>query len=108
MIILWTRSSGYGREKEKAATVKPQRVSQAAVQELRGEVRKAEARVAKIEDMREKLAKKLADPAMYEDTRRGEAEVWQKKSAEVMEALDRAEAIWMAAAEKLEKATSNA
>ncbi|MAQ46463.1 MAG: glycosyl transferase family 1 [Confluentimicrobium sp.] len=96
------------REKEKAATVKPQRVSQAAVQELRGEVRKAEARVAKIEDMREKLAKKLADPAMYEDTRRGEAEVWQKKYAEVMEALDRAEAIWMAAAEKLEKATSNA
>jgi ATP-binding cassette, subfamily F, member 3 len=54
--------------------------------------------------MRDKLAKKLADPKMYEDDSMGEAEVWQKKYAEVMEALDRAEALWMAAAQKLEAA----
>jgi ATP-binding cassette subfamily F protein 3 len=54
--------------------------------------------------MRDRLAKKLADPAMYEDGRAGEAEVWQRKYAEVMEALDRAEALWMTAAERLELA----
>jgi ATP-binding cassette, subfamily F, member 3 len=54
--------------------------------------------------MRDKLARKLADPAMYEDARIGETEVWQRKYAEVMEALDRAEAMWIAAAEKLEAA----
>ncbi len=60
--------------------------------------------MAKINDMRDKLAKKLADPALYEDARKGEVEVWQKKYAEVMGALERAESIWMASLEKLEKA----
>ena len=54
--------------------------------------------------MREKLAAKLADPELYEDARLGEREVWQKKYAEVMEGIDRAEAIWMAAQENLEQA----
>ncbi len=45
-------------------------------------------------------------PTPPSTTRRGIArtEVWQKKYAEVMEALDRAEALWIAALEKLEKA----
>jgi ATP-binding cassette, subfamily F, member 3 len=54
--------------------------------------------------MRDKLAKKLADPALYEDARRGELETWNKKYGEVMEALDRAEAMWMSAQEKLDAA----
>jgi ATP-binding cassette subfamily F protein 3 len=33
-----------------------------------------------------------------------QAATWQKKYAEVMEGLDRAEALWMAAAQKLEAA----
>jgi ATP-binding cassette subfamily F protein 3 len=74
------------------------------VKELRAEVRKCEARVAKIEEMRGKLATKLADPELYEDGRAGELATWQKKYAEVMEGLDRAEALWMAAAQKLEAA----
>lgn len=74
------------------------------IKELRAEVRKCEARVATIEDMRGKLAKKLADPALYEGDRLGELEVWQKKYAELMEGLTRAEAMWVAAAEKLEAA----
>jgi ATP-binding cassette subfamily F protein 3 len=41
---------------------------------------------------------------LYEDSKVGEAAVWQKKYAEVMDALDRAEALWMQALEKLEKA----
>ena len=72
------------------------------MKELRAEVRKCEARVATIEEMRSKLAKKLADPALYEGDRLGELEVWQKKYAELMEGLSRAEAMWVAAAEKLE------
>ncbi|MEQ8367282.1 MAG: ABC-F family ATP-binding cassette domain-containing protein [Roseicyclus sp.] len=75
-----------------------------AMKDLRSEVRRCEARVAKIEEMREKLAKKLADPALYEDGRTGELATWQKKYAEVMEGLDKAEALWMAAAQKLEQA----
>jgi ATP-binding cassette subfamily F protein 3 len=74
------------------------------IKELRAEVRKCEARVATIEEMRGKLAKKLADPALYEGERLGELEVWQKKYAELMEGLTRAEAMWVAAAEKLEAA----
>jgi len=71
---------------------------------LRSDARKGEDRVNKINEMRDKLAKKLADPALYEDARIGELATWNKKYAEVMDGLGRAEAMWMAALEKLEKA----
>jgi ATP-binding cassette subfamily F protein 3 len=71
---------------------------------LKAEVRTSEARVTKINEMRDKLAKKLADPALYEKDKVGELEVWNKKYAEVMAALERAEGLWMDAAGKLEKA----
>ena len=83
---------------------KPKRPSRDAMQALRTEARKGEERVKKLNDMRDKLATKLADPALYEDTKKGEAEVWQRKYAEVMNGLDRAEALWMTALEKLETA----
>jgi ATP-binding cassette subfamily F protein 3 len=41
---------------------------------------------------------------LYEDSKLGEMEVWQKKYAEVMQALDRAEAHWLQDLEKLETA----
>ena len=90
--------------KNKPAPVKPARPSRDEVLALKAEVRKGEERVNKINEMRDKLAKKLADPALYEDARKGELDTWNKKYAEVMEALERAEAIWMAALEKLERA----
>ncbi len=71
---------------------------------LRAEVRKCDDRLAKLNEMRDKLAKKLADPELYEDARKGELETWNRKYAEVMEALDRAEALWMTAQERLEAA----
>ncbi len=83
---------------------KPRRASHGEIQALRSEVRKSEARVTKIEEMREKLAKKLADPALYEDGRAGELATWNKKYAEVMEGLERAEALWVSAQEKLDRA----
>ncbi len=85
---------------------KPKRASRDEILALRSEVRKAEARVEKLNEMRDKLAKKLADPALYEDGKIGELEVWNKKYAEVMGALERAETLWVAAESKLEKASA--
>ncbi|MCR8550247.1 ATP-binding cassette domain-containing protein [Salipiger sp. P9] len=89
---------------EKAAAPKAPKPTRDEILALRAEVRKCEARVEKIEEMREKLATKLADPALYEDTRAGELATWNKKYAEVMDGLHRAEALWEAALEKLEAA----
>ena len=71
---------------------------------LKAEVRKCEERLAKLNDMRNKLATKLADQALYEPARKGELETWNRKYAEVMDGLDRAEAMWLAAQGKLEMA----
>ncbi|KPQ16684.1 MAG: ATP-binding cassette, subfamily F, member 3 [Rhodobacteraceae bacterium HLUCCO18] len=93
-------------EEKPAKTEKPAKkpLTHDQVKDLRSEVRRCEARLAKIEEMRDKLATKLADPELYEQARAGELGTWQKKYAEVMEGLDRAEAMWVAAAERLERA----
>ena len=83
---------------------KAKKLGRDAILTLKSEVRKSEARVEKLNDMRDKLAQKLADPDLYEDAKIGEMEVWQKKYAEVMEALERAENLWMNDLEKLEAA----
>ncbi len=93
-------------EERPARSEKPKtkRASPDRLKDLRGELRQAEARVARIEEMREKLASKLADPALYEEARAGDLAVWQKKFAEIEDGLARAEALWMEAVERLEKA----
>jgi ATP-binding cassette, subfamily F, member 3 len=83
---------------------KKRQASREEVLSLKAEVRKCEDRLAKLNDMRDKLAKKLADPALYEDARKGELATWNGKYAEVMQALDKAEALWLDAQEKLEAA----
>jgi ATP-binding cassette, subfamily F, member 3 len=88
----------------KAAAPKRPKPSRDEVTALRAELRKCEARVEKLEDMRGKLATKLADPELYEQGRAGDLAVWNRKYAEVMEALDRAEAMWLAAQDALDKA----
>ena len=55
-------------------------------------------------EVRSKLATKLADQELYEPARKGELETWNRKYAEVMEGLDRAEEMWLAAQGKLEMA----
>ena len=91
---------------DKPKPVKPAKpkATREQVMGLRADVRKCEDRVTKINDMRDKLAKKLADPVLYEDTRKGELETWNRKYAEVMDGLGKAEAMWMAALERLEAA----
>ena len=90
----------------KAAKAKPAPVkaSRDTLQSLRAEVRKCEERLEKLNEMSDKLAKKLADPAIYEPERIAESAVWQKKYAEVRNAQERAENLWLKAQNKLEKA----
>jgi len=86
---------------------RPKPASREKILSLRSDVRKSEARLEKLNEMRDKLALKLADSALYDDTRIGELATWNKKYAEVMEALERAEALWLAAQEKLESAENH-
>ncbi len=83
---------------------KPKKISREDILGLRSEVRKCEDRLEKLNEMRDRLAKKLADPDLYDDARKGELETWNKKYAEVMGALDKAEALWLSAQGKLEAA----
>lgn len=88
----------------KAPAPKRPKPSRDDIAALRSDVKKAEARIEKLEEMRGKLATKLADPELYEPERAGDLSVWNRKYAEVMEALDRAEALWLAAQDALDTA----
>ncbi len=91
----------------KVAPKKPEKTKKMSREEilaLKAEVRRCEERLTKLNDMRDKLAAKLADPELYEAGRAGELETWNRKYAEVMEALDRAEVLWLAAEGALEAA----
>lgn len=105
--LLLAREKPVSKSAAKPTPPKAKRASREAIQGLRSDVRKGEARVTKLNQMRDKLASKLADPAIYEDDKKGEAEVWQRKYAEVMNGLDRAESLWMSALEKLEVAEAS-
>lgn len=89
---------------EKPKPVAPLRVSRAEITALRAEVRKCETRLTTLNEMRDQLAVKLSDPALYEAEMGAQAETWQKKYAEVMDGLARGEALWTDAMEKLELA----
>ncbi len=91
-------------DKPKKPKAAPKRASRDQLLALKADVRKCEERVKKLNDMRDKLAKKLADPALYDEDAGNQAEPWQRKYSEVMNALDRADDMWMKALEKLEKA----
>jgi len=87
-----------------AAPPRPARPSREAVLAFKAEVRKGEVRIEKLTEMRDKLDAKLADPALYTESSSEDIAVWQKKYAEVMEGLNRAETLWMEALERLEAA----
>ncbi len=94
--------------KTKPQAAKPKRPSREAMLALRADLRKCEDRIEKLTDMHEKLSAKLADPALYEDDRINDLETWNRKFAEVSEAMQKAEALWVAAAERLEQAENAA
>jgi len=101
-MLLGTDTTEAAKPEKPKAEKKP--TSRDTVLAARAEVRKCEARVEKLSEMRDKLQKKLADPDLYEAPRQDEMQLWQRKFAEVEEAMEKAEALWMAALETLEEA----
>ena len=85
-----------------AKPTKPKQASRDQILALRKDVKTCEARVEKLNEMRDRVAAKLADPNVYNDT--VDAQAWQRKYSEVMDGLARAETLWMAALERLEGA----
>ncbi len=92
------------RKPQKPKEKKPARPARATVSPLKAEVVKCEARVAKLEEMRSNIDARLANPGLYERGDTEEIEKWQKKRGEVIDGLERAEALWLAALERLEAA----
>ncbi|OOY30428.1 ABC-F family ATP-binding cassette domain-containing protein [Thioclava sp. F36-6] len=88
----------------KSAAPKAAKPSRCAMTTMKREVRDCEARVEKLSDMLEKLDAKLADPKLYEPEKARDLAIWQAKHTEATKAMEKAEALWMAALEKLETA----
>ncbi|HKK31898.1 MAG TPA: ABC-F family ATP-binding cassette domain-containing protein [Alphaproteobacteria bacterium] len=84
----------------------PKRINREETLALRKTVRACEQRVQKLGVMREQIVNKLADPEFYSHASATQNETLQKRYAEVAEALDRAEAEWLAHLEKLEATDS--
>ena len=84
---------------------KPRPAARATNSPLRAEVAKCEARVAKLAEMRDAIDSRLANPILYARADPGEMATLRKKRAEVEEGIERAEALWMAALERLEAAS---
>ena len=92
-----------GKKKSKGKS-KPLPVQRKAVAPLQAEVTKCEARVAKLEELKEKIENRLIDPDLYEPINRDKLRVLQGKAREINDGLARAEELWMKAAEELEMA----
>ncbi|MEM9010788.1 MAG: ABC-F family ATP-binding cassette domain-containing protein [Pseudomonadota bacterium] len=71
---------------------------------LKADVSRCEVRVAKLEEMRAQIDARLADPALYDSFSSDRVTALEQKRAEVVDGLDRAEALWLAAQERLEAA----
>lgn len=83
---------------------KVKKASRDEILALRADVRKCENRLEKLMEMHEKLSAKLSDPELYSDKNIADLEVWNKKFAEVEEAMSRAETLWVTAQENLDTA----
>ncbi|MDB4558818.1 ATP-binding cassette domain-containing protein, partial [Amylibacter sp.] len=94
-------SEGKKKPKEKR---KPAAVQRKAVAPLQAEVVKCEARVGKLEELKDKIEKRLIDPDLYEPVNRDKLRVLQGKAREINDGLKRAEEMWVTAAEELEVA----
>jgi len=86
-------------KKEKPARQAPRPKPDAG---LKAEVAKCELRVTKLEEMRDNIDRRLGNKALYERGDHEEIEMWTKKRKEVQKGLERAEALWMQALERLE------
>ena len=104
---------GYRRlllgEPDRTVTEKPKRranpsEARRTLSPLKAELAKCEARIARLEEMRDKIDLGLADPKLYETGDQDRIEMLQAKRREVMDGLDRAEALWLDAQDRLDRA----
>jgi len=85
---------------------RPRAVPRTEAAPLRAAVAKCEARVAKLEEMREAIDSRLANPLIYARGDTEELQTLNRKRAEVQDGLARAEALWLEALERLEAAAA--
>ncbi|MER2508073.1 MAG: ABC-F family ATP-binding cassette domain-containing protein [Amaricoccus sp.] len=100
-LLLSERGGAPVRAREEKPRAKP---AARASGPLRAEVAKCEARVAKLAEMRDAIDSRLANPIFYSRANPAEMANLRSKRAEVEEGIERAEALWMAALERLEAA----
>jgi len=93
-----------GDAKAKGKPRKSPSESRKATAPLQVEVSKCEGRISKLDEMRKKLDERLADPALYQTSGAPMLETLQRKHAEVMAGLEKAEELWILALERLERA----
>jgi ATP-binding cassette, subfamily F, member 3 len=91
-------------EKPKDTKARP---SRDALLALRAEVRKCEERMTKLEDLRKTVSTMLTDPRLSDESKLPELQNWNRKFAEIEEAMVRAEALWVAAQERLDAAEAS-
>ena len=102
--LLLSERAGTPLRTPEAAKPAPRRAAPAVLSPLRAEVARCEARVGKLEAMRAEIDARLANPLIYARGDAEEIETLNRKRAEVEDGLARAEALWMAAQERLEAA----
>ena len=103
-MLLSERGGVAAKPREEKAPRAPRPLPRSQAAPLKAEVTKCEARVAKLEEMRETIDARLANPFLYSRGDTEEIGKLRRKHAEVVEALARAEAMWLEALERLESA----
>ena len=104
MLLSSDKPAKAAKTTENAKPAKVKKPSRDAILVLKKDAKKCEQRIEKLSEMKTRVAEKLADPAIYDDIH-GLKE-WQKKFAEIEQALTLAETLWMESLERLEAAES--
>ena len=99
---------GVADRAEKPKKIKKKRLSHSEQRKIlapyQAEVAKCEERLNKIIEIKSKIDEALADPKIYTNSNPDQFENLSKKRAEADDAITKAEALWISAEEKLEKA----
>lgn len=106
-LLLRERGGPIDREKPKAKP-KQKRLTgterRKVLAPFKAEVTKCEERLEKLEVMRTKIDARLADPKFYMSDEGSKLEELTKKHGEVLQALEKAEMLWITASERFEAA----
>lgn len=94
--------------KKKAKGPKKKRLSNSErrklTQPLQEDVSKCEERIEKLDAMKVKISERMADPAFYAPENSANVEELTKKHGEILQAMEKAEKLWMTASEALDTA----